>query len=386
MVNIDSPNPNPDPNSASVPMPDPVIPQDSKIPQTFKVPEANPTNKKLPIIILLFVVVILTIGAGAWYYLNTPSYKATQVLKTYLSNLEEENYESAYKASTVGFQESATQEELQKYSENMGLSSLDIPKKIVYKRVYTKDRDLSEQGEFTVELKGQVGDVQTMIFYMTTERGKWKVRLIEVDGDTTAYSKIGRSYDDPIAKTEANNNVPPSPTQIPSTNTTETDNSGMLSWSEFSNKYSSLNYDSSQGIVPVTKVEIQRAAKLAVSTHFWDLRFNRVDQAIEQLSPAFKAKVTPVSYIAFMSSLGINNVVEVSFDVVAVDVRTVNGKLLAKVRATFKDFNSNTPGGKVEKLELNVGLYSETGKGMPYKDWKIISFFKDSSQSEYFPY
>ncbi len=369
-------------------------------------PQVGPvqsSKKSLPLILGGVLVALLLAVGGGYYYTTTPGYVAAQFLKQHIATLRRQDFTGAYAQTTAGFKTDATQAEYQEFAENLGLVSADIPYKVTQKSVYVRDTDLTDQGMFVIRLTGKTGETQDMRFSLTTEYGNWRVRLIEVVGDSDSScedspcAQIGMDYDAPqktapaAVDTGAMNEPAPQqpvvqtpPAAAPPAQTAQSD----LSWQRLS-EVSAPPAGSSYAIVPVYDTRFQNAARVAVEQHIGSMRFGNYAEAIEQLSPEFKAKVTPTDYGQFLGMLGVPDIARYSWEVVKTDVRTVNGVYSAKVRVVFKDFQGTGTGAAPEQLFINLGLYNiskdELGV-LDYKRWKIISFFSDSRQAEFFPY
>lgn len=364
-------------------------------------PESRKANK-LPLVLGILVVLGLVAAAAGWYYTTTPGYVATKFLKSHIATLRQQNFADAYAQTTAGFKSQATQAEYQDFAENLGLVSADIPYKITQKSVYVRETDLTDQGAFLVRLTGKTGETQDMRFSLTTEYGNWRVRLVEVTGDSdgtcaeNTCPQIGMDYDAPAKETADVQPVQPTqdpvvtqpvastvPVAEPSQAAT-----AELTWERLS-EVSSPPSRSAYSIMPVTDARFQNAARVAVEQHIGNMRFGKYTEAIEQLSPEFKRKVTPTDYAQFLTLLGVPDIIRFSWEVVGTDVRIVNGVYAAKVRVVFKDFKNTGSGAAPQQLFINVGAYNiskdELGI-LDYKKWKIISFFSDQHQAQFFPY
>ncbi len=360
-------------------------------------PQTNPQQKRsmFPMMMIGLIVLVILAGLG-WYGYKYwyPSYLVKQFVTAHIKLLRNKEYQTAYNQTTAGLQEAFPLSSYQKYVDVQGLSNGDISYKVTKSRAYVNERNLTKNGEVLIELKGDTGQIQPVRFMLIKELGDYRVRLIELPGESDSGSWIGVRYDDEklSAKQEmvveadnpdptndsTNTYAPVAPTNTTTETNVKSQNDNQRSW----NNVETLASAQPMLWEVVNTDYIVNSAKVAAEQHFGYVRFaNResVLKAIEQLHPRFKAVETPETYIDWLSRMGVINRQDFDLSTGRVEVRRSGKIVLAKVEFLLKDFRTTDGTYMPADHRVYVGLVGslDSQDFIKWQDWYVISMFSE---------
>ncbi|HLB58981.1 MAG TPA: DUF4864 domain-containing protein [Bdellovibrionota bacterium] len=136
---------------------------------TQPMPEAPKKKTKLPKILFITFILILAIGAGAYYLSQTITAAPTKVAENFLQKLTQQNLDEAYNLTSSQFKSAVTPDVFQQFLQQYPILTQVTTVKFSFQESDDKSTRLSG------ELTGKGGETAPITMVVVKEDKKWRV-------------------------------------------------------------------------------------------------------------------------------------------------------------------------------------------------------------------